>query len=88
MLSGKNLEIAIDARHKAAEPEEMRMPNDPMTLMGFGIGAIVVIWLVFSVVKKLVGVAIVLALAAGGWFLYTNPAYLNEIIAWVRQYTG
>jgi len=64
------------------------MPNDPMTLMGFGIGAIVVIWLVFSVVKKMVGIAIVLALAAGAWFLYTNPQHLAPIIAWVRQYTG
>ncbi|KQT48448.1 hypothetical protein DevBK_14370 [Devosia sp. BK] len=64
------------------------MPNDPMTLMGFGIGAIVVIWLVFSVVKKVVGIAIVLALAAGAWFLYTNPQQLAPVIAYIRQYTG
>ncbi|KQN78144.1 hypothetical protein [Devosia sp. Leaf64] len=64
------------------------MPNDPMTLMGVGIGAIVVIWLVFSVVKKVVGIAIVLALAAGAWFLYTNPQQLAPVIAYIRQYTG
>jgi hypothetical protein len=66
----------------------MMMPTDPLTLMGFGIGAIVVIWLVFSVVKKMVGIAIVLALAAGAWFLYTNPQQLAPIMAWVRQFTG
>ena len=64
------------------------MPTDPITLMGLGIGAVVVIWLVFSVVKKVVGIAIILALAAGAWFLWTNPQYLAPIIAWVRQFTG
>jgi len=64
------------------------MPTDPITLMGLGIGAVVVIWLVFSVVKKVVGIAIVLALAAGAWFLWTNPQYLAPIIAWARQFTG
>jgi hypothetical protein len=56
--------------------------------MGLGIGAVVVIWLIFSVVKKMVGIAIVLALVAGGWFLWTNPQHLAPIIAYVRQYTG
>lgn len=56
--------------------------------MGLGIGAVVVIWLIFSVVKKVAGIAIVLALVAGGWFLWTNPQYLAPIIAYVRQYTG
>ena len=64
------------------------MPNDPMTLMGFGIGAVVVIWLIFSVVKKMVGFAIVLGLAAGAWFLYANPQHLAPIMAYIRQYTG
>ncbi|WP_156386016.1 hypothetical protein [Devosia sp. Root685] len=64
------------------------MPTDPLTLMGFGTGAVVIIWLIFSVVKKVVGIAIVLALAAGGWFLWTNPQHLAPIIAYVRQYTG
>ncbi|KKB77841.1 hypothetical protein VW35_14420 [Devosia soli] len=64
------------------------MPTDPLTLMGFGIGAVVIAWLVFSVVKKVVGIAIVLALAAGAWFLYANPQYLAPIVAYVRQFTG
>ncbi|MGV3574179.1 MAG: hypothetical protein ACO1O4_03465 [Devosia sp.] len=75
-------------RHKAQKTEETKIPTDPLTLMGFGIGAVVVIWLIFSVVKKMVGIAIVLALVAGGWFLWTNPQYLAPIIAYVRQYTG
>lgn len=75
-------------RHKAQKTEETKIPTDPLTLMGLGIGAVVVIWLIFSVVKKIVGIAIVLALVAGGWFLWTNPQYLAPIIAYVRQYTG
>lgn len=64
------------------------MPSDPLTLMGFGIGAVVVIWLVFSVVKRVVGIAIVLALAAGAWFLWNNPQHVAPIVAYVRQFTG
>lgn len=71
---------------EAAIPTEI--PTDPLTLMGLGIGAVVIIWLVFSVVKKMVGIAIVLALVAGGWFLWTNPQHLQPIVAYVRQYTG
>lgn len=56
--------------------------------MGLGIGAVVVIWLIFSVVKRMVGIAIVLALIAGGWFLWTNPQYLAPIMAQIRQVTG
>ncbi|SFV38512.1 hypothetical protein SAMN05216456_3473 [Devosia crocina] len=59
-----------------------------MTLMGLGIGAVVVVWLVFSVVKKLVGIAIVLALAGAAWFLWSNPQHLAPIMAWLRQFTG
>ena len=76
------------ARHKACEHEEAQMPADPLTLMGFGIGAVVVIWLIFSVVKKAIGIALVLALMAGAWFLWTNPQHLAAIIASVRHYTG
>lgn len=64
------------------------MPSDPLTLMGSGIGAVVVIWLVFSVVKRVVGIAIVLALAAGAWFLWNNPQHVAPIVAYVRQFTG
>jgi hypothetical protein len=64
------------------------MPTDPMTLLGLGVGAVVVVWLVFSVVKKMVGIAIVLALAGGAWFLWTNPQHLAPIIAYIRQFTG
>jgi len=72
--------------HLHAEAREI--PTDPMTLMSFGIGAVIVVWLIFSILKKMVGIAIVLALAAGGWFLWTNPQHLGPIIAWVRQFTG
>lgn len=67
---------------------EAVIPTDPLTLMGFGIGAVVIVWLLFSVVKRMVGIALVLALVAGGWFLWTNPQHLAPIIAYFRQYTG
>ena len=88
MGTNGGLENATDALQKAQKTEETKMPTDPLTLMGFGIGAVVIIWLIFSVVKKVVGIAMVLALVAGGWFLWTNPQHLAPIIAYIRQYTG
>ncbi|MBO9590370.1 hypothetical protein [Devosia sp.] len=80
--------MATLARHKAQNTVESKIPTDPLTLMGLGIGAVVVIWLIFSVVKKMVGIAIVLALAAGAWFLWTNPQYLAPIMAQIRHVNG
>lgn len=82
------LKLPLMPCKSAQKAEETKIPTDPLTLMGLGIGAVVVIWLIFSVVKKVIGIAIVLALAAGGWFLWTNPQHLAPIIAYVRQYTG
>jgi uncharacterized membrane protein YgcG len=82
------LEIATKARHKAQKTEETKIPTDPITLLGLGIGAVVVIWLIFSVVKKMVGVIIVLALVGGAWFLWTNPQHMATVMAWFRQITG
>jgi hypothetical protein len=79
---------AVFGRHKAFNTQENHMPTDPMTLLGLGVGAVVVVWLVFSVVKKMVGIALVLALVAVGWFLWTNPQHLAPIIAYIRQFTG
>ncbi|MEQ8599465.1 MAG: hypothetical protein RLP98_06020 [Devosia sp.] len=43
------------------------------SLLVLGIGAAILLWLVFSVMKKLFGVALVAALVFGGYMLWTNP---------------
>jgi hypothetical protein len=88
LVESGGLANAVFGRHKAFNAQENHMPTDPMTLLGLGVGAVVVVWLVFSVVKKMVGIALVLALVAVGWFLWTNPQHLAPIIAYIRQFTG
>lgn len=49
------------------------MPTDMSSLLVLGIGAAILLWLVFSVMKKLFGVALIAALVFGGYMLWTNP---------------
>jgi len=49
------------------------MPTDTGTLIGLGVAAIVVLWLVFAMMRKLFGIALIIALAAGAWYLWSNP---------------
>lgn len=59
-----------------------------MTLMGMGIGAVVVIWLIFSVVKKVFGIVLVIGLAVGAWIIWSNPALIAPVVSWVQQFIG
>jgi hypothetical protein len=43
------------------------------SLLVLGIGAAILLWLVFSVIKKLFGLALIAALVFGGYMLWTNP---------------
>lgn len=49
------------------------MPTDMSSLLVLGIGAAILLWLVFSVMKKLFGVALIAALVFGGYMLWANP---------------
>lgn len=77
--------MAMLARHKAHNARETKIPTDPLMLMGLGIGAVVVIWLVFSVLRKVAGIAIVIALAVGAWVVWSNPDLLASIMAYFGQ---
>lgn len=55
------------------------MPNDPTTLIGLGVAAIVVVWLVFSVLKKVIGFVVLIALAGGAYLLWTNPGLVDSL---------
>ena len=49
------------------------MPTDLSSLFVLGIGAAILLWLVFSVMKKLFGLALIAALVFGGYMLSTSP---------------
>ena len=44
-----------------------------------GAVALVVLWLVFFVVRKLIGVALVAALVISGWMVWNDPALLQDV---------
>ena len=54
------------------------MPTETYTLVGMGVAAIVVIWLVFSVAKKLFGLLLVGALIAVGVVAWQHPELLQQ----------
>jgi hypothetical protein len=56
------------------------MPTDTSTLLALGIGAAILIWLVFSLMKKLFGLAIIAALAFGAYLLWVNPDLLRQAL--------
>lgn len=47
-------------------------------------GAIVVLWLVFSVLKKVIGLFVLASIAVAGFVLWQNPAMLSALIAWLQ----
>ncbi|MFD2646914.1 hypothetical protein ACFSX5_03790 [Devosia albogilva] len=55
---------------------EQQIPTDTTTLIALGIGAVIVLWLVFSVLRKLFGLVLLAAIAAAAWFVWQNPEYL------------
>jgi hypothetical protein len=61
-------------------PREKPISNETYTLMGLGVGAILLVWLVFSVFKKILGLLFLAALAFGAWLLWNNPALLQQVL--------
>jgi hypothetical protein len=54
-------------------------------LIGLGVGAIIIVWLVFSVLKKVIGLFVLAALAAAAFVLWQNPALLQGLMAWLQN---
>jgi len=49
---------------------------------------VVVAWLVFSVLKKVIGLLFLAALAVAGFVLWQNPAMRESLLAWLQSFTG
>lgn len=56
---------------------------DTNTLLILGVGAALLIWLVFSVLRKLFGLALIAALAFGAYLVWTNPELLSHALSLV-----
>jgi hypothetical protein len=49
------------------------------------VAAIVVLWLVFSVLKKVIGLVVLATVAAAAFVLWQNPALLRALLGWVQS---
>lgn len=56
--------------------------------MGLGVAAIVVIWLVFSVLKKVIGLLFLAGMVVFGFVLWQNPEMQRRLIDWVQGFMG
>lgn len=61
------------------------MPSDSLTLIGLAVAAVVVLWLVFSVLKKVIGLVVLAAIAGVAFILWTNPGLLDQVLAFVGR---
>ncbi|WP_193334366.1 hypothetical protein [Devosia beringensis] len=56
------------------------MPADNITLIGLGLAGLFIVWLVFSLVKKVFGLVLLAALVIGAYVLWNNPAMLQSLL--------
>jgi len=56
---------------------ETYIPEDFYSMLVMAIVAVIAIWFVMFVVRKLIGVALVAALIVGGFMVWHNPAVLR-----------
>jgi hypothetical protein len=59
------------------ETFETYIPDDLYSMLVMAVGAVVTIWLVMFVVRKLIGIALVAALIIGGVIVWQNPTVLG-----------
>jgi hypothetical protein len=59
--------------------QEAHIPGDYLTISIFGLLAIVVLWFVFAIVRRLIGVLLLGAVAIGAWMIWNDPQMLMSI---------
>lgn len=59
------------------------MPTDTSSLLILGVGAAILLWLAFSILKKLVGVALLAAAVFAAYIVWTNPSLLRQAMSMV-----
>ena len=64
------------------------MPTDSTTLIGLAIGAVILAWLVFSVLRKLFGLALIAALVLAVTVLWFNPGLANQLWSQIQMLLG
>ena len=64
------------------------MASDTYLLIGLGCVALFVVWLVFSLVKKLFGIALLIGVVIAGFVVWNNPDLQRAVIEWISGFMG
>ena len=64
---------------------ETPIPTDSNMLVVLGLVGLAVVWLVFSLVRKLFGLLLLAALAVGGLVLWSNPELLSGLLGTISN---
>jgi len=57
-----------------------------LTLVGLGVAAVVIAWLVFSVLKKVIGLLFLAAVAFAAYMMWQDPALRDQVINWIQGF--
>lgn len=60
-------------------PREADIPTDTVSLLFIGGIALAAFWLVFSLVRKVFGLVLIVALALGAWVVWSNPDMMQSL---------
>lgn len=58
---------------------EADIPTDTVSLLFIGGIALAAFWLVFSLVRKVFGLVLIVALALGAWVVWSNPDMMASL---------
>lgn len=68
--------------------QEVRIPTDSFALIAIGLVALAAFWLVFSLVRKMFGLVLLVALAIGAWVLWSNPGFIHAATDALAGFVG
>ena len=74
------------AQAAPAAEGDTAIPTDTTTLIALGVGAVIVVWLIFSVVKKVFGFLFLGALAFGLFMVWQNPELRESVFGMLLSF--
>jgi hypothetical protein len=62
-----------------AQTRLVTMTSETTILFGLGIAAVIAVWLVFSIFRKIIGFVFLAAVAAGIYYVWRNPSVVEGL---------
>lgn len=68
--------------------QEAEISTDNLSLVVIGLIALVIVWLVFSMVRRVFGLVLLIVVALGAWMLWSNPDMLAHVMDVAEGFLG